>query len=147
MLNKAILIGNLGRDPEIRTFQNGNRVANFSIATSQSWRDSNGERRTQTEWHRVSVLSDALVTVAEKYLKKGAKVYVEGKIETRKWEKEGHEHYTTEIVVRPGCLLLMLDSRDLEPADESSAPAEAAPDQPADEPAKQPAKRSSKASK
>ena len=91
-LNKATLIGNLGKDPEIRSFQNGGRVAHLSIATSENWKDKDsGERKERTEWHHVSVMSEGLVGVAEKYLKKGAKVYVEGKLETRKWtDKEGH---------------------------------------------------------
>src|SRR5262249_30977626 len=85
-LNKVILIGNLGRDPEIRRFQNGGRVASFSIATSESWKDKEtGEKIERTEWHRISVLNDKLVEVIERYLKKGAKVYIEGQLETRKW--------------------------------------------------------------
>jgi single-strand DNA-binding protein len=113
-LNKVTLIGNLGKDPEIRTFQNGGRAASFSIATSESWKDKeSGERKERTEWHRISILSEGLVTIAEKYLKKGAKVYVEGRLETRKWsDKDGHEKYTTEIVLRPySGELLMLDGR------------------------------------
>src|SRR3984885_12427824 len=102
-LNKATLIGHLGKDPEIRTFQNGGRAASLSIATSDSWKDkASGERKERTEWHHISVLSEPLVKLAEKYLKKGAKVYVEGKLETRKWtDKEGRERHTTEIVLRP----------------------------------------------
>lgn len=102
-VNKVILIGNLGKDPEIRSFQNGGRVASFSIATSETWKDKNsGERKEKTEWHRISVLNDNLVGVVERYLKKGAKVYIEGQLETRKWtNKEGQEQYTTEIVLRP----------------------------------------------
>ncbi len=101
-VNKVILVGNLGRDPEVRTFPNGGRVANFSIATSESWKDkTSGEKKERTEWHRISVLNDALVGVVEKYLKKGAKVYIEGQLETRKYEKEGREMYTTEVVLRP----------------------------------------------
>jgi single-strand DNA-binding protein len=113
-LNKATLIGNLGKDPEIRTFQNGGRAATFSIATSESWKDKEtGERKERTEWHRVSLMSEGLITVAEKYLKKGAKVYVEGRLETRKWtDKEGQERYSTEIVLRPyRGELVMLDPR------------------------------------
>lgn len=113
-LNKATLIGHLGKDPEIRSFQNGGRAASFSIATSESWKDKQtGERKERTEWHRISILNDGLVTVAEKYLKKGAKVYVEGQLETRKWtDKEGHEKYSTEIVLRPYAgELIMLDGR------------------------------------
>ena len=102
-VNKVILVGNLGKDPEIRSFQNGGRVASFSIATSESWKDkTSGEKKERTEWHRVSVMNDSLVGVVERYLKKGAKVYIEGQLETRKWtDKEGHEKYTTEVVLRP----------------------------------------------
>src|SRR3989337_919244 len=113
-VNKAILIGNLGRDPEIRSLQDGNRVANLSVATSESWRDkSSGERRERTEWHRVVIFNERLVEVAEKYLKKGAKVYLEGQIQTRKWtDQSGVEKYTTEIVLqRFRGELTMLDSR------------------------------------
>jgi single-strand DNA-binding protein len=113
-LNKVELIGNLGKDPEIRTFQNGGRVAHLSIATTESWKDkTSGERKEQTEWHRVSIMAEGLITIAEKYLKKGAKVYVQGKLETRKWtDKDGHDQYTTEIVLRPySSDLIMLDAR------------------------------------
>ena len=113
-VNKAILIGNLGRDPEIRSLQDGNRVANLSVATSESWRDkSSGERRERTEWHRVVIFNERLVEVAEKYLLKGAKVYLEGQIQTRKWtDQSGAEKYTTEIVLqRFRGELTMLDSR------------------------------------
>lgn len=113
-LNKVMLIGNLGRDPEIRSFQNGGRVANLSIATSQSWKDKiTGERKESTQWHRVVIFNDALVTVVEKYLKKGAKVYVEGQLETRKWtDNSGQEKYSTEVVLRPfNSTLTMLDGR------------------------------------
>lgn len=101
-VNKVILVGNLGKDPEIRSFPNGGRVANFSIATSESWKDkATGEKKERTEWHRVSVLNDALVGIVERYLKKGAKVYIEGQLETRKYEKDGRDVYTTEVVLRP----------------------------------------------
>lgn len=112
-VNKVILVGNLGRDPEIRSFPNGGRVANFSIATSESWKDKNsGERKERTEWHRISVTNDALVGVVERYLKKGSKVYIEGQLETRKYEKDGREMYTTEVVLRPyRGELTMLDGR------------------------------------
>lgn len=102
-VNKVILIGNLGRDPEIRAFQNGGRVASFSIATSESWKDkTSGEKKERTEWHRISVLNDALVGVVERYVKKGSKVYIEGQLETHKWtNKEGQEQFTTEVVLRP----------------------------------------------
>ena len=102
-VNKVILIGNLGRDPEIRTMQSGGRVAQLSLATSESWKDRNsGERREKTEWHRVVIFNENLVQVAERFLKKGSKIYVEGQIETRKWQDQsGVEKYTTEIVLRP----------------------------------------------
>ena len=113
-VNKVILIGNLGRDPEIRTFQNGGRVANLSVATSESWKDrATGERKEKTEWHRVVIFNDKLVEVVEKYLRKGAKVYLEGQLETRKWtDQSGAEKYTTEVVLRPfRGELTMLDGR------------------------------------
>jgi len=112
-VNKVILVGNLGRDPEIRSFPNGGRVANFSIATSESWKDkASGERKERTEWHRISVTNDALVGVVERFLKKGSKVYIEGQLETRKYEKDGREVYTTEVVLRPyRGELTMLDGR------------------------------------
>ncbi len=112
-VNKVILIGNLGRDPEIRAFQNGGRVASFSIATSENWKDkSTGEKKERTEWHRISVLNDKLVEVVERYVKKGSKLYIEGQLETRKWtDKDGQEKYTTEVVLRPfRCEITMLDS-------------------------------------
>jgi len=101
-VNKVILIGNLGRDPEIRTTQDGTKVANLSLATSENWRDkTSGERREKTEWHRVVVFNDRLVDVIEKYLKKGATVYIEGALQTRKWtDQSGQEKYTTEIVLQ-----------------------------------------------
>ena len=113
-LNKATLIGYLGKDPEVRAFQSGGRVANLTIATSESWKDkASGERKERTEWHRVTIHADGLIGVVEKYLKKGSKVYIEGKLETRKWtDREGHDSYTTEIVLRPYAgQLLMLDAR------------------------------------
>ena len=113
-VNKVILVGNLGRDPEIRFAQNGNKIANFSIATSESWRDkSSGERKEKTEWHRIVVFSEGLATIAEKYLKKGSKVYIEGALQTRKWtDKDGVEKYSTEIVLQGfNSTLTMLDGR------------------------------------
>lgn len=113
-VNKVILVGNLGKDPEIRSFQNGGRVASFSIATSDNWKDkATGEKKERTEWHRISVLNDALVGIVEKYVKKGSKLYIEGQLETRKYtDKDGAERYTTEIVLRPfSGTLTMLDSR------------------------------------
>ena len=125
-VNKVILLGNLGRDPEVRNFPNGGKVANFSIATSETWKDRNtGERRERTEWHNISITNEALVRVAEQYLKKGSKVYVEGQLETRKWQDQaGNDRYTTEVVLRPyRGELTMLDSRssssDLEGSDYS----------------------------
>jgi single-strand DNA-binding protein len=102
-LNKATLIGHLGKDPEIRSFQNGGRVATLSIATSESWKDkTSGERKERTEWHRVSILNDGLVGVVEKYLTKGAKVYIEGAIETRKWtDKAGQENTQPRLCCGP----------------------------------------------
>ncbi|MBI3707177.1 MAG: single-stranded DNA-binding protein [Proteobacteria bacterium] len=113
-VNKVILIGNLGRDPEMRTFQNGGKVCNLSIATSESWRDkATGERKEKTEWHRVAIFNERLAEVAEKYLKKGSKVYLEGQLETRKWtDQSGVEKYTTEVVLRQfRGELTMLDGR------------------------------------
>jgi single-strand DNA-binding protein len=101
-VNKVILVGNLGRDPEIRSTNDGTRVANMSVATSESWKDkATGERKERTEWHRVVVFNDRLVDIIEKYLKKGSKVYLEGALQTRKWtDKEGQERYTTEVVLQ-----------------------------------------------
>lgn len=113
-VNKAILVGNLGRDPEVRTMQNGSRVCNLSLATSESWKDkASGERKERTEWHRVVVFNDALIKVAEAYLRKGSKVYLEGQIETRKWQDQsGADRYATEIVLRPfRGEIVMLDSK------------------------------------
>ncbi len=113
-VNKVILVGNLGRDPEVRTFQNGGRVCNMSVATSESWKDRNsGERREKTEWHRVVIFNENLVGVAERFLRKGSKVYLEGQLETRKFtDNSGAERYTTEVVLRPyRGELTMLDGR------------------------------------
>ncbi len=113
-VNKVILIGNLGRDPEIRSTQDGTRIANLSLATSDTWRDKNtGERRERTEWHRVVIFDEKLTEVAEKYLRKGSKIYVEGQIQTRKWQDQsGQDKYTTEVVLnRFRGTLTMLDSR------------------------------------
>lgn len=100
-VNRVILVGNLGRDPEIRSMPNGDRIANMSIATSETWRDkSSGERKEKTEWHRVSIFNDNIVKVVESYVKKGSTVYIEGQLQTRKWtDKDGIEKYTTEIIV------------------------------------------------
>jgi len=111
-LNKVMLIGNLGADPEIRSFQNGGKVANLRIATSETWKDrQTGERKEKTEWHTVAIFSEGLVGVVERYLKKGSKVFVEGKLQTRKWQDQsGQDRYSTEIVIQGlGGTLTMLD--------------------------------------
>jgi single-strand DNA-binding protein len=111
-LNKVTLIGNLGKDPEIRNAQTGMKIVNFNVATSDSWTDkASGERKEQTEWHRVVIMNERLADVAEKYLKKGSKVYLEGKLQTRKWtDNAGQERYTTEVLLgRFGGELLLLD--------------------------------------
>jgi single-strand DNA-binding protein len=113
-LNKVMLIGNLGADPEIRSFQNGGRVANLRIATSETWKDRNtGERQERTEWHTVAIFSEGLVNVVENYLKKGSKVFIEGQLQTRKWQdQQGNDRYSTEVVLRGyGGTLTMLDGR------------------------------------
>tara|TARA_R110000822_G_scaffold38988_2_gene107530 strand:+ start:1031 stop:1480 length:450 start_codon:yes stop_codon:yes gene_type:complete len=113
-VNKVILIGHLGKDPEVRNFPNGGQVASFSVATSETWKDKqSGERKEKTEWHNVSIFTDGLVKVAEQYLKKGSKVYIEGKIQTRKWQdKDGNDRYTTEVVLHGfGSTLVMLDGK------------------------------------
>ncbi|MEO8243948.1 MAG: single-stranded DNA-binding protein [bacterium] len=113
-VNKVIIVGNLGRDPEVRSFQNGGKVVNLNVATSETWRDkASGERKERTEWHRVSILSEPLAKIAEQYLKKGSKVYIEGQLETRKWQDQsGAEKYTTEVVLRPfSGNLTLLDGR------------------------------------
>ena len=113
-VNKVILVGNLGRDPEARTFQNGGKVVNLRIATSERWRDRNtGENREKTEWHSVAIFSEPLARVAEQYLRKGSKVYIEGQLETRKWQDQsGADRYSTEVVLRPyRSELTMLDGR------------------------------------
>ncbi len=112
-VNKVILVGNLGADPDIRSMQSGDEVCNLSIATSESWKDkSSGERKEKTEWHRVVVFNQNIVGVCKNYLKKGAKVYIEGQLETRSWEQDGQKKYTTEVVLRPfRGELTMLDSR------------------------------------
>jgi single-strand DNA-binding protein len=113
-VNKVILVGNLGKDPEIRSFQNGGKVANFSIATSESWKDKNtGEKREKTDWHNVAIFNEGLVRVAEQYLRKGSKVYIEGQLQTRKWtDQSGTDKYTTEVVLQNyNGTLVMLDGR------------------------------------
>src|SRR3954453_23149880 len=100
-VNKVILIGNLGKDPEVRSTQDGSKIVNFSLATSETWNDrASGERKERTEWHRVAIFNERLAEVAEKYLRKGSKVYVEGSLQTRKWtDQQGQERYTTEVVL------------------------------------------------
>ena len=113
-LNKVMLIGNLGADPEVRSFQNGGRVANLRIATSETWKDRNtGERQERTEWHTVAIFSEGLVNVCENYLKKGSKVFIEGQLQTRKWQDQnGQDRYSTEVVLRGyNGTLTMLDGR------------------------------------
>ena len=114
-VNKVILVGNLGKDPESRSFQNGGKVVSFSIATSENWKDKNsGERKDKTEWHNVSIFSEGLARVAEQYLKKGSKVYLEGQLETRKWQdKDGNDRTTTEVVLRNfNSSMVLLDGRE-----------------------------------
>ena len=113
-VNRVTLLGNIGRDPEVRTFQNGGKVCNLRIATSETWKDkSTGERKERTEWHSVAIMSDPIVRIAEQYLRKGSKVYIEGQLETRKWQDQsGQDRYTTEIVLRPySGELTLLDGR------------------------------------
>jgi single-strand DNA-binding protein len=113
-VNKVILVGNLGKDPEVRRMQNGNPVVNLTVATSDTWRDKGtGERKEKTEWHRVVIFSEGLAKVAEQYLKKGAKVYIEGALQTRKWtDQSGVEKYSTEVVLQGfNSTLTMLDGR------------------------------------
>ena len=111
-VNKAIILGHLGADPDVRTFQSGGKVCNLRIATSETWRDKQtGERKERTQWHQVAIFSEAIAAIAEKYLRKGSKVYIEGQLETRKWQDQsGADKYTTEIVLRPyGGQLTLLD--------------------------------------
>jgi single-strand DNA-binding protein len=124
-VNKVTLVGYLGKDPEIRSFQNGGRAANFTLATTESWKDkATGEKKERTEWHRISVLNDNLIDTVERYIKKGSKIYLEGQLETRKWtDKEGKDRYTTEVVLRPfrGEITMMDGSRKQDQADASSS--------------------------
>lgn len=110
--NQVTLVGNLGADPEVKSFQNGGRIANLRLATSESWKDkASGERKERTEWHSVSVMSDGLVGVVERYLRKGSKVLIQGQLRTRKWQDQsGNDRYSTEVVLQgPGAVLTMLD--------------------------------------
>lgn len=111
-VNKVILVGALGRDPEVKSFRDGGRIANLSLATSESWKDKQtGERKERTEWHQVVINSDGLIGVAERFLRKGSKVYIEGQLRTRKWQDQGgNDRYTTEIVVGMRGQIVMLDS-------------------------------------
>lgn len=111
-VNKVIIVGNLGADPEIKSFQNGGKIANLRVATSESWKDKNtGEKKERTEWHSVVITGDGLVGVAERFLRKGSKVYLEGQLRTRKWQdQQGNDRYSTEVVLQgPGAVLTMLD--------------------------------------
>jgi single-strand DNA-binding protein len=129
-INKVILVGNLGKDPEVRRLNSGDSVVNFTLATSESWRDkTSGERKEKTEWHNIVIFNENLAKVAEQYCKKGMKVYVEGQIQTRKWQdKEGQDRYTTEIVLqRFRGDLQMLDSRGGGSGERESFPDEGAP--------------------
>ena len=113
-VNKVILVGNRGKDPESRSFANGGKVVSFSVATSENWKDKgSGERKEKTEWHNVSIFSEGLAGVAERYLKKGSKVYLEGQLETRKWQDQsGNDRYTTDVVLRNfNSAMVLLDSR------------------------------------
>ena len=122
MVYKVILIGNIGKDPEIRSMQNGKRVASLVLATSENWTDPSGERKEKTEWHRLSIFSEGLVNIVEKYVKKGAKLYIEGSIHTRKWtDNSGAERYSTEIVLQGfSSVLKILDSRNGTSSESSS---------------------------
>lgn len=128
-VNKCIIVGNLGADPEVRSFQGGSKVCNLRIATSENWKDRNtGERQERTEWHSVAIFGDGLVGVAERYLRKGSKVYLEGQLRTRKWQDQGGaDRYTTEVVLQgPRAVLTMLDGpqggqRQTEPAGQPSS--------------------------
>lgn len=128
-VNKVILVGNLGADPEIRTTQDGRAIANLSIATSEHWKDKNtGERRERTEWHRVVIFNEGLARVAENYLRKGSKVYIEGQLQTRKWQdKDGNDKYSTEVVLQGfNSTLTMLDA----PSGDRQAPSSPSPSRP-----------------
>ena len=131
-VNKVILVGNLGSDPDVRSTKDGRPVVNLSVATSENWRDKNsGERREKTEWHRVVIFSEGLCRIAEQYLKKGSKVYLEGQLQTRKWQDDkGNDRYTTEVVLQNyGGTMTMLDTRngggDFQAVSNDSAPIEA----------------------
>ena len=126
-INKVILVGNLGKDPEVRATQDGREICNLTIATSDTWKDKNtGERKEKTEWHRVVIFNDNLVTVAKNYLKKGAKVYIEGQLQTRKWQdkESGQDKYSTEVVLQGyNGNLTMLDKKERDGESSYDAPA------------------------
>lgn len=126
-LNRVTLIGNLGKDPEIRSTQDGREIANLTLATSESWKDKNsGERKEKTEWHRVVIFNEGLVSVVKTYLKKGSKVYLEGALQTRKWtDKDGNEKYSTEVVLQGfGGTIIMLDGKERKDYTEADKPEE-----------------------
>ncbi len=136
-VNKVILVGNLGNDPDVRTMQSGDKIVNLSVATSESWKDkATGERKENTQWHRVVIFNQGLVNVCENYLKKGAKVYIEGQLETRSYEQDGQKKYTTEVVLRPyRGELTMLDSRNSGGSDYGAPSSGGYGQQPANQPA------------
>jgi len=112
MLNKVQLIGNVGKDPETRTFQNGGKVCNFTLATSENWKSKDGERQTKTEWHNIAIFNEHIRHIAESYVTKGSKIYLEGQLSTRQWEKDGETRYTTEVVLKQfNGELKLLDSK------------------------------------
>lgn len=124
-VNKVIIVGNLGKDPEIRRTQDGRPIANLTVATSESWRDkTSGEKKEKTEWHRVVIFSEPLCKVAESYLKKGSKVYLEGSLQTRKWQdKDGQDKYSTEVVLQGfNSVMVMLDGKGSAPAEDDEQP-------------------------
>ncbi len=124
-VNKATILGNVGQDPDIRTLQNGGKIANLTVATSENWKDkTSGEKKERTQWHRIVIFNEHLVKIVESYVKKGSKIYIEGQIETRKWEdKDGVEKYSTEIVLRPfNGEIVLLDSRNSEQSDTPDGP-------------------------
>lgn len=124
-INKVILVGNVGQDPEIRSTQDGREIANFSLATSESWKDkATGEKKDKTEWHRVVIFSQGLVNIVKNYVKKGSKLYIEGSLQTRKWtDNQGIEKFTTEIALQNfNSTLQILDSRDRQPSGNDSYP-------------------------
>lgn len=124
-VNKVILIGNLGADPEVRTFQNGGKVCNLRIATSESWKSKDGEKKEKTEWHTVAIFNEGTVRFAEQYLNKGDKVYIEGQLETRKWQDQsGADRYSTEVVLRPyaGTLTSLSNSNQRGGGNDSGSP-------------------------